>query len=91
MLEPLADVALGGPGAVGQLGRRGRAVVGERPVQAQAFAEVDRVQLERATRVAEEPIGQCGGPVVRRTHGGIVRRSAVADAGVEAALTRMGR
>ena len=47
LLEPLAPVAGVDAGARRQLRRRGRAVVGERLVEAEAHAELDGGQLER--------------------------------------------
>ena len=63
MLEPLADVALRRTGALGQLGRGGGAVVGERAVQAESFAEVDRVDLQGRAGIAQQSVGEGIGAV----------------------------
>nr|WP_165547440.1 hypothetical protein [Kribbella sindirgiensis] len=63
VLQPLADVALVGAGAFGQLDRRRRALLGERLVQPQTLAEVDGVELERRSGVPEDPLDECVGPV----------------------------
>ena len=45
-VQPLADVTLGGAGAVGQFGRRQRARAGHRPVQAQLVAQHDQRRVQ---------------------------------------------
>jgi hypothetical protein len=57
--QPLAGVPLGRSGTRGQLRGRQRAVR-ERPVVAEALAEVHRVQLQRTHGMLEDPGGQAG-------------------------------
>jgi hypothetical protein len=63
LLEPFADVARirGGPG--GELGRGGRAALGERGVQAETVAEVDPGELQGADRRLEGLLQQAAGRV----------------------------
>ena len=63
LLEPLAGVARGDAGAVGELVRRERAVALERAVEAELDAEVDGEQLERAERGAEQALGEGVGAI----------------------------
>jgi hypothetical protein len=58
LLEPLARVALVGSGRGRELGRRDRAVLGQRPVVAEAVAEMDGHELVGAERGPEEPPGE---------------------------------
>ena len=58
LLEPFARVPGVDAGARRQPRRRGRAVVGERLVEAEAHAELDGGQLERADRGHEHALGE---------------------------------
>jgi hypothetical protein len=59
LLEPLARVAAADPGPLGQLGRGQPAVPGcERVVEPERRADVDREQLERVQRAAEEALDE---------------------------------
>jgi hypothetical protein len=58
LLEPLARVALVGSGRGGELGRGGLASLGQRPVVAEAIAQVDGHQLVGAQGGAKEALGQ---------------------------------
>ncbi|WUI64913.1 hypothetical protein OG774_22005 [Actinomycetospora sp. NBC_00405] len=73
VLEPLAGVAGGGPGARRELGRRGRAVLGERAEPAEPVAHVERGGLLHAEDPAEDGlgagIGGVGGAVLCGRHG----------------------
>ena len=75
LLEPLARVALRDPGPLGQLGRASSGPCsGQRPVQAELGAEVDREQLERAERGAEQALGERLGCGSRAKIGGSLAR-----------------
>ena len=54
LLEPLARVARGDAGRGGELGGGQRTALGQRPVEAELGAEVDRQQVERAERGLEQ-------------------------------------
>ena len=58
VLEPLPCVPLVDTGGVGELGRRERAPVGKRSVEAEDVAEIDREQIERPDRVHAESFDQ---------------------------------
>ena len=53
VLQPLARVTLVDAGGVGELVRGERSLVGERPIETEDVAEVDREQIESADRVRE--------------------------------------
>jgi hypothetical protein len=63
LFQPLAGVPLGGAGARGQLGGR-EGIRGERPVVAEAVAEIHRLQVEgaedRAEQALDEGVGRGG-------------------------------
>ena len=63
LLEPLARVALVDPGRRGELGRRERVGVAQRPVEAEPPAEVDAEELQRADRALEEALDERVAPV----------------------------
>ena len=69
LLEPLAGVARGDPGPLGQLLRGEGAVALERAVEAELDAEVDGEQLERAEGGAEQPLDEGVGAVDGYGHG----------------------
>jgi hypothetical protein len=66
LLQPLAHVALGGAGALGQLTRSRIAAVGERVVEAEPAPEVDGGDLERGDRGHEQALDQRLGRAVPR-------------------------
>ena len=61
VFQPFARVALGGRGAGGQIGRRRRATVGERPVVAEPIAEVGGLDELGAEDGVEQALGDVVG------------------------------
>jgi hypothetical protein len=66
MLQPFPHVPLRRAGTPGELTGRRRTALMQRPIQAQAFAEIDREQLERPQRVTEQPVGERFGRILHR-------------------------
>jgi hypothetical protein len=67
LLQPLPDVPLIRPCALGELGRR-RVAVGQGAVEAEPAPEVDSEQIPRAERRLEEALDEGVTPVGRRRH-----------------------
>ena len=58
VLQPLPHVALIRAGPRGELARGRRTTLVQRPVQPEPFAQIDGVELERPSGVAEEALGE---------------------------------
>src|SRR5439155_5816981 len=65
LLEPFPRVALGDPGCTRELIRRHRATVGQRAVETEPEAEMDRQDVEVAERRREDRLSE---PVAVRSH-----------------------
>jgi hypothetical protein len=64
VLEPFPHVSLGRPRALRQLRGGGRAIVGQGSIEAETLPQIDRVQLEGAQGILEQPFDQGRGPVL---------------------------